>query len=96
MQTLSHADMLFATARNHQFRNHSVGELANMICGNARKRLGEEGIPFQAGIPTVVTGRRHTIKHINNGPRLAIPFETPNGEFTVEVVLGQDKYRLNQ
>jgi chemotaxis protein CheX len=70
----------------------AVGELTNMICGDARRILGEEGISLQAGIPTIVTGKKHSIKHINNGPRLAIPFETPHGEFIVEVILVNDKY----
>jgi chemotaxis protein CheX len=74
----------------------AVGEISNMICGDARRRLGEDGISLQAGIPTVVTGKNHTIRHINNGPRLAIPFETPHGDFIVEVVLSQDKYKLTK
>jgi chemotaxis protein CheX len=63
----------------------AVGELTNMICGDARRRLSEEGISLQAGIPTIVSGKNHTISHINNGPRLAIPFQTPHGGFVVEV-----------
>lgn len=70
----------------------AVGELTNMICGDARGRLGEEGFSLQAGIPTIVTGKDHSIKHINDGPYLGIPFETPFGAFVVEVAFSHDKY----
>ncbi len=63
----------------------AVGELTNMICGDARRRLSEDGISLQGGIPTIVSGKNHSISHINNGPRLAIPFSTPQGGFVVEV-----------
>jgi chemotaxis protein CheX len=68
----------------------AVGELTNMICGDARRRLSEEGISLQAGIPTIVSGKNHSIAHINNGPRLAIPFTTPHGGFTVEVAFNKN------
>lgn len=67
----------------------AVGELTNMICGDARRRLAEEGVALQAGIPTIVAGKSHSITHINSGPRLAVPFETPNGQFVVEVAFNK-------
>lgn len=68
----------------------AVGELTNMICGDARRRLAEDGIGLQAGIPTIVAGKGHNITHINSGPRLAVPFETPNGKFVVEVAFNKE------
>ncbi len=67
----------------------AVGELTNMICGDARRRLAEEGIVLQAGIPTIVGGKSHTIMHIADGPRLAVPFTTIRGSFMVEVAFGK-------
>lgn len=67
----------------------AVGELTNMICGDARRRLAEQGIVLQAGIPTIVSGSNHSITHINSGPRLAVPFDTPNGKFVVEVAFNK-------
>lgn len=63
----------------------AVGELTNMICGDARRRLAESGITLHAGIPTIVAGKRHSIKHVADGPRLAVPFDTSEGSFVVEV-----------
>lgn len=68
----------------------AVGELANMICGDARRRLGEQGISLQAGIPTIIAGKGHSITHINSGPRLAVPFQTPGGSFVVEVAFNKE------
>ncbi len=63
----------------------AVGELTNMICGDARRRLEAQKITLQAGTPTVVAGKDHSITHIHNGPSLAIPFNTPQGDFLIEV-----------
>jgi len=67
----------------------AVGELTNMICGDARRRLEAENISLQAGTPTIVSGKNHSITHIHNGPCLAVPFDTPNGKFVVEVAFNQ-------
>ena len=57
-----------------------VGELTNMISGDARSRLqGETGIDIRAAIPTVVAGENHTIKHITEDKILAIPFKSEGG-----------------
>lgn len=65
----------------------AVGELTNMISGQARKELEEKGKVFEAAIPTVISGKNHTISHITNGPKIAIPFATEGGNFTIEVCL---------
>ena len=63
----------------------AVGEITNMISGDARRELFEKGRNLNAAIPTVVSGPSHTIKHLGNGPCIAIPFETDAGPFVVEV-----------
>jgi chemotaxis protein CheX len=68
----------------------AVGELTNMISGDARRRLSEESISLQGGIPTIISGRGHTVRHIHNGPCIAIPFETPFGGFIVEIAFSSD------
>lgn len=74
------------TELNEEVRD-AVGELTNMICGDARRRLSEEGISLQAGIPTVVSGKNHTISHICSGPFLTVPFDIPAGKFVIEIAL---------
>ena len=63
----------------------AVGELTNMISGQARRELDDAGKVFKAAIPSVITGKKHTIRHYGNGPKIAIPFQTDGGEFTIEV-----------
>lgn len=62
----------------------AVGELTNMISGQARAGLAERGLVFQGSTPTVVMGDGHTISHMAKSPIMAIPFTTDNGEFTIE------------
>ncbi len=61
-----------------------VGELTNMICGDARKMLQQQGINIKAAIPSIVSGKNHTIQHITAGPVIALPFTTEAGKFVVE------------
>jgi chemotaxis protein CheX len=63
----------------------AVGELTNMISGQARRELEQMGKVFKAAIPSVVTGRNHSIRHYSEGPKIAIPFSTDGGDFTIEV-----------
>lgn len=65
----------------------AVGEITNVIAGNGRGELSEKGISLKAGIPTVVTGYRHSIKHMTSGPVIAVPFTTKAGKFIVEIGL---------
>jgi chemotaxis protein CheX len=67
----------------------AVGELANMISGDARRRLHEMGLDFEAGLPTVVQGPGHEIESVTNGPVWAIPFKVDGHEFEVEASLDE-------
>lgn len=63
----------------------AVGELTNMISGQARKGLVGMGMVFEGAIPSVITGTGHTIRHVSTSAILAIPFETSHGPLMVEV-----------
>lgn len=62
----------------------AVGEITNMISGQARAGLAQMGLTMQASTPTVIFGDNHTISHVTSGPVVAIPFTSPQGDFTVE------------
>lgn len=62
----------------------AVGELTNMISGQARAGLSEKGLVFQGSTPSVIMGDNHTISHVSKSPIMAIPFETEFGKFTIE------------
>jgi chemotaxis protein CheX len=65
----------------------AVGEILNIVSGQARQKLEARGRLLKGAIPTVITGKNHTICHITKHPIIAIPFETDNGNFTIEVCL---------
>ena len=63
----------------------AVVELTNMISGQARKELEKTGQVFEAAVPSVISGKNHTVTHYSDDARIAIPFSTKGGEFTIEV-----------
>ena len=65
----------------------AVGEITNMVSGVARKKLEEMNLTLSAAIPTVVSGKSHSITHVLGGPSIIIPFETDHGSFVVDVCM---------
>lgn len=62
----------------------AVGEIVNMISGQARAGLVEQGLNFSGSTPSVIMGDNHTISHISSSTIMAIPFNSDAGEFTIE------------
>lgn len=62
----------------------AVGEITNMISGQARAGLKDIGLTLQGSTPTVIVGNAHIISHITSSPVIAIPFHSISGPFTVE------------
>ncbi len=71
---------------NHEISD-AVGELTNMISGQARQEIEKTGKILHGAIPTVITGKNHKLISMTKGPKSAIPFKTDTGSFTVEVCL---------
>lgn len=65
--------------------NDAVGELCNMITGQARQKLVELGLHLKSGIPSLIMGKGHSIKHITDHRVIAIPFSCAGSGFTIEV-----------
>ena len=65
----------------------AVGEITNMISGQARIKLEQNGLSLKAAIPTVIMGKDHTVTHISSQPVIAVPFKTSEGKFAIEVCL---------
>ena len=62
----------------------TVGEICNMVSGQARAKLAEEGMVFQGSTPTVILGDKHMVMHTSKSPVICIPFATEHGDFFVE------------
>lgn len=64
-----------------------AGELCNQIFGITKKVLNEKGMDIQPAIPSVITGPGHRIKHLTEGPVIAVSFSTDFGTFAIEATL---------
>ncbi|MBQ4133854.1 MAG: chemotaxis protein CheX [Desulfovibrionaceae bacterium] len=65
----------------------AVGEVCNMISGQARAGLAGMNIVLQGSTPSVIVGSKHSVSHAAGVPVVAIPFATANGSFTLEFCL---------
>jgi chemotaxis protein CheX len=74
---------------NHPDFADAVGELANMIAGNAKKDF--EGVAISISLPSVVIGDSHRVSKSNTSPRLVVPCETSLGPFFLEVAMKLEK-----
>ena len=63
----------------------AVGELVNIIAGSAKAKL--EHLNMSVSLPTVVTGKGHSVEFPTKVTPICIPFMSPWGEITVEVGL---------
>ena len=64
----------------------AIGELANMIAGNAKKDLGAAA---NISTPNVIIGPNHSLARLSGVPCLVIPVSSPVGDFAVEVNIKQ-------
>lgn len=63
----------------------TVGELTNMIAGNAKTSLSS--LAMSLALPTVIVGKNHSIRFPSKVNPLALPFESDWGHFSIEVGL---------
>lgn len=65
-----------------------VGEIINMISGQAKASLTKTKYHFQISLPTVVMGTNHQITHKQGTPNIVVVFETEKGNtFAIQVCL---------
>lgn len=72
-----------------------VGELSNMILGQAKIELLGLGYSIQSALPSCVWGKDHKIKHFGGGQCIVLPFDTEAGVLYIEIMtnnsLGENK-----
>lgn len=64
-----------------------VGELTNIIAGDAKNRLIQKGFKFDIGLPKMVTGRNYVTVQNRAIPCVVVSFTSPIGTFSLEVSL---------
>ncbi|MBN2712916.1 MAG: chemotaxis protein CheX [Planctomycetes bacterium] len=65
----------------------AVGELINMISGQAKASLVKTKYHFSISIPSVVSGPGHEISHRKGTPNIVVLFEADAQEFAIQVCL---------
>ncbi len=65
----------------------AIGEIGNIVVGDARRSLIQDGFQLNISVPTVVVGSGHKISRSSTVPCIGIPFTTEFGEFEVNVGL---------
>lgn len=62
-----------------------AAELLNIIFGQAKITLNNQGYNIEKAIPTVVRGTGIRTLNMSKTPTLVLPFTTPSGPFYVEI-----------
>jgi chemotaxis protein CheX len=65
----------------------AVGEMANIIAGGAKAQL--EHLDLSVSLPSVITGKSHSIQFPTKVTPICIPFDSDWGLITVEVGLSE-------
>ena len=65
-----------------------VGEICNVIAGQARGILSSTPYAFALSTPTIVSGTGHEIRHKPGMPCLVIAYGSELGEFALQVCIG--------
>ena len=69
-----------------------VGEIVNMVSGEARRELAKLGFHFSAGIPVTFKGPGHDIPHFVQARVILIPFETKSGKYYIEAAFDAKQF----
>lgn len=64
-----------------------VGELANIIAGDAKNRLIQKGYKFEIGLPKIVSGRSYVTAQSKSVACIVVSFTSEVGKFCLEVSL---------
>ena len=64
----------------------SIGEITNIISGQARKEFEQEGMNLKAAIPMVVVGKNVEVNFITKIPIISLPFYFSVGNGTQEIM----------
>lgn len=65
-----------------------VGEIANIVAGNAKSKLAELGFDLKLSLPTIVTGTNHHVALFKSEWVSHYGVESPLGSFKLSVWLG--------
>ena len=67
-----------------------VGEMTNIVAGGAKRTMAESGFQFHISIPSVITGKNHSIFHKVGTPVIVVPFSVQENPFFMEISMKFD------
>ncbi len=65
----------------------AIGEIANMLGGNVKSILSENGRDIDLSLPSTISGAEYSFQSDKEVDTVIISFDTGNGEFIVEMDL---------
>jgi chemotaxis protein CheX len=65
----------------------AVGELANMLGGDIKSILSDNGRDIALSLPSTITGQQYDFQPTKEAERIIIPFKCDTGEFTIDFQL---------
>lgn len=68
----------------------AVGEITNMISGQATQLYEKDGLALKAALDQVLMGDSHSIPHLPGFPVLGIPIDTEPGDIIVELCFKEE------
>jgi chemotaxis protein CheX len=66
-----------------------AGEITNQVFGQAKLVLNEKGYGIKTAIPSVVSGKDHSLTTLTTGPTVVVPFSSKAGDFFVEICISE-------
>jgi len=73
----------------HEDFADALGELANMVAGQAKAQF--DGLNISTSLPSVIVGQKHTVSKSQHQPTLVLPCDSALGRFSVEAAMIVDK-----
>ncbi|MGB3212372.1 MAG: chemotaxis protein CheX [Desulforhopalus sp.] len=65
----------------------AVGELANMLGGNVKSILSDNGRDIDLSLPSTITGQQYDFQPTKEAERIIISFNCDAGEFAIDLQL---------
>jgi chemotaxis protein CheX len=82
---LVHSGVVAAEGEMRELEGGLVGELTNIIAGQAISALA--GLDIEIAPPVVIRGPNHSISWPNIAPVLQMPFKLPDGAFEIDLCM---------
>ncbi|MEE9312409.1 MAG: chemotaxis protein CheX [Planctomycetota bacterium] len=85
--------MIMSEPENDEEIADGVGEIVNIIAGNAKTILSEQNLGLNLSIPNVIQGSDIQVHPPEGVPAIMLPFECELGQFQLQLAFTQPKVK---